>query len=224
METWTAAGKNVTLFTAARDNAPLVLLHTFEDEGESVYRAVQAMTDADYSIAAIGGLRWEDEMSPWENPPVFKGDTPFTGGADAYLSILTDRILPEILSRLSAEPAYLALAGYSLAGLFAVYASYRTALFSRVASASGSFWFPGFLEFAEKHEAASKPERVYFSLGDKESKTRNQILRTVEDHTRALQERFESAGAKTVFELNPGNHFQNATERMAKGIAWIIGA
>lgn len=224
METWTAAGKNVTLFTAARDNAPLVLLHTFEDEGESVYRAVQAMTDADYSIAAIGGLRWEDEMSPWENPPVFKGDTPFTGGADAYLSILTDRILPEILSRLSAEPAYLALAGYSLAGLFAVYASYRTALFSRVASASGSFWFPGFLEFAEKYEAASKPERVYFSLGDKESKTRNQILRTVWDHTRALQERFESAGAKTVFELNPGNHFQNATERMAKGIAWIIGA
>jgi hypothetical protein len=46
----------------------------------------------------------------------------------------------------------------------------------------------------------------------------------VENNTRTLEERFERAGAKTVFELNPGNHFQNATERMAKGIAWIIGA
>ena len=86
METWTAAGKNVTLFTAARDNAPLVLLHTFEDEGESVYRAVQAMTDADYSIAAIGGLRWEDEMSPWENPPVFNHTLALNSNVDAYAS------------------------------------------------------------------------------------------------------------------------------------------
>ncbi len=224
MDRWKVDEKKVLLFPAVRDNAPLVLLHTFEDEGESVYRAARAMTDADFSFAAVGNLRWEDEMSPWESPPVFKGDTPFTGGADAYLSILTDTILPEILSRLSAAPTYLALAGYSLAGLFAVYALYRTEMFSRIASVSGSFWFSGFMEFAEKHETLRKPERVYFSLGDKEAKTRNQILRRVEDNTRALQERFERAGVKTVFELNPGNHFQDAPERIAKGIAWIVGA
>ena len=182
------------------------------------------MTDADFSFAAVGGLRWDDEMSPWESPPLFKGDTPCTGGADAYLATLTGEILPEILSRLPAAPSFLSLAGYSLAGLFAVYATYRTNLFSRIASASGSFWFPGFMDFARKHEPIKSPERVYFSLGDKEAKTRNKILRTVEDNTRALYARYENAGVNTVFELNPGNHFQDAPERMAKGIAWILGA
>ena len=163
-------------------------------------------------------------MSPWECPPIFRGEPPFTGGADAYLALLTQEILPGILSRLSAAPAYLALAGYSLAGLFAVYASYRTDLFSRIASASGSFWFPGFPEFAANHEPERTPDRVYFSLGDQEAKSRNRILRTVEDHTRALRERLERAGAKTVFARNPGNHFRDAPKRMAKGIAWILSA
>ncbi len=224
MEVWKAAGKDLTLFPSARDNAPLVLLHTCGDEGESVERQVRAMTDADHAFAAIGGLRWEDEMSPWECPPIFRGEPPFTGGADAYLALLTQEILPGILSRLSAAPAYLALAGYSLAGLFAVYASYRTDLFSRIASASGSFWFPGFPEFAANHEPERTPDRVYFSLGDQEAKSRNRILRTVEDHTRALRERLERAGAKTVFARNPGNHFRDAPKRMAKGIAWILSA
>lgn len=223
-DVWNAAGKTVTLFPSEKGNAPLVLLHTVQGEGEDVYRKARSMTGADFSFAAVGGLRWDDEMSPWESPPLFKGDTPCTGGADAYLATLTGEILPEILSRLSAAPSFLALAGYSLAGLFAVYATYRTDRFSRIASASGSFWFPGFLDFAREHEPTRRPERVYFSLGDKEAKTRNKILRTVEDNTRALYARYENAGVNTVFELNPGNHFQDAPERMAKGIAWILRA
>lgn len=224
MKDWNIAGKNVTLFSAMTETAPLVVLHTFEDEGERICKTARGMTGAVFSLAAIGGLRWDDEMSPWESPPLFKGDTPCTGGADAYLKVLTGEILPTILSRLPAAPAYLALAGYSLAGLFAVYASYRTDKFSRIASASGSFWFPRFWEFAQEHEPMKQPERVYFSLGDEEAKTRNKLLRTVEDNTRALYERYESAGVKTVFELNPGNHFKDAPERMAKGIAWILEA
>lgn len=223
-DVWNAAGKTVTLFPSEKENAPLVLLHTVQGEGEDVYRKARGMTGADFSFAAVGGLRWDDEMSPWESPPLFKGDTPCTGGADAYLATLTGNILPEILSRLSAAPSFLALAGYSLAGLFAVYATYRTDRFSRIASASGSFWFPGFMDFTREHAPKRRPERVYFSLGDKEAKTRNKILRTVEDNTRALYARYEDAGVNIVFELNPGNHFQDAPERMAKGIAWILGA
>ncbi|MBQ9377105.1 MAG: hypothetical protein IJU05_04820, partial [Schwartzia sp.] len=211
-----------TLFPAQAENAPLVLLHTVEGEGESVYRAARERTGADFSLAAVGGLRWDNEMSPWACPPLFKGDTPCTGGADAYLATLEDEILPSALARLSAAPAYLALAGYSLAGLFAVYATYRTSLFSRVASASGSFWFPGFLDFARAHQPIRPPARVYFSLGDKEAKARNKTLRTVEENTRALKAHYEAAGIETIFELNPGNHFKDAPQRMAKGIAWIL--
>ena len=51
---------------------------------------------------------------------------------------------------------YHAIAGDSMAGLFAVYALYRTQVFSRVASASGSLWYPGLLEYALMYELAFK--------------------------------------------------------------------
>ena len=216
------AGKPVRLFPSAREGAPLVVLHTVQDEGESVWRAVRSITGTAFTLAAIGGLRWNDEMSPWPSPPIFKGDAPCTGGANAYLGTLTETIVPGILERLPGKPACLALAGYSLAGLFAVYALYRTGMFSRVASASGSFWYPDFLAFAQTHAMAKPPECAYFSLGDKEAKTRNRILQTVEENTRALHQLYSQAGITTRFEMNPGNHFQNAPERMAKGIAWVL--
>ncbi len=33
-------------------------------------------------------------MSPWDIPPIIKGNTPCTGGADEYLQLLTNEIVP----------------------------------------------------------------------------------------------------------------------------------
>ena len=66
-----------------------------------------------------------------------------------------------------------------------------------------------------------KPERVYFSLGDKEAKTRNQMLRTVEDNTKEICELIKNSGVDSIFEMNEGNHFKEADLRLAKGIKWI---
>ncbi len=222
MEQLTIAGKTVRLFPVQQENAPLVILHTVQDEGESVYQQTKKITGTEFSFAAIGGLDWDGDMSPWPIPPISKGDSPCTGKAGSYLGQLTETILPEILGRLPGKPMYMALTGYSLAGLFAVYAMYHTTLFSRIASASGSFWYPDFLSYAQENDMLKQPERIYFSLGNKEAKTRNQILRSVEENTRSLEEWYRKKGIQTVLEMNPGNHFQQTTERMAKGISWIL--
>ena len=222
MEHLEAAGKSVDLFPSQGENAPLVLLHTVKDEGEAVYRAVRQRTDRDFSFAAIGGIDWDAEMSPWEIPPISKNDTPCTGGADSYLGKLIHDILPEILERVPGQPQYMALTGYSLAGLFALYAMYQTHIFTRIASASGSFWFPDFLQYVQAHKPKRLPERIYFSLGDREAKTRNKLLQSVEENTNWLQNWYREMGIETILEMNPGNHFQNAAGRMAKGIAWVI--
>ena len=216
------AGKSVQLFPSERENAPLVLLHTVGTEGEGVYQTVRHRTDRDFSFAAIGNIDWDDEMSPWAIPPISKNDTPCTGGADVYLSKLTNDILPEILKRLLCEPEYIALTGYSLAGLFAVYAMYHTNLFSRIASASGSFWYPNFQAYVLEHEMKRQPKCIYFSLGNKEAKTRNKILQSVEENTLWLENHYREFGIRTAYEENQGNHFQQANERMAKGICWIL--
>ena len=203
--------------------APLVLMNAFENEGKETFEELRKLTASGFSLAAVRITKWNRDMSPWEAAPVFRNDDPFTGGADAYLDKLTGEILPAVINELGSKPAYIALAGYSLAGLFAVYAMYRTSAFSRIVSASGSMWYPEFVEFAKSHELASRPEKLYLSLGDKESKTRNKIMEPVERNTAELHECYRSLGIDTVFELNPGNHFQNPADRLAKGIAWVLG-
>ena len=221
MKRLTIAGKEVQIVPSQKENAPLVILHTVQGEGESVYRMALEGAPMDFSFASIGNLAWDDEMSPWEIPPIAKGDKPCTGGADVYLNTLTETILPEILRHLP-SPSFAALAGYSLAGLFAVYAMYRTDAFARIASASGSFWYPGFLDYVRKHELKRQPEGMDFSLGNKEAKTRNKMLQSVEENTRWLENHYRASGIRTIYEENQGNHFQNANERMAKGICWIL--
>jgi predicted alpha/beta superfamily hydrolase len=114
------------------------------------------------------------------------------------------------------------IAGYSLGGLFSLYSLYETDVFTRAVSASGSMWFPGFWEYVNGHEMKAKPERIYMSLGDQEAKSKNPYLCTVQEKTEAIYKHFEEIGLPVKYELNPGNHFQNADERLAKGIAWCL--
>ena len=114
------------------------------------------------------------------------------------------------------------IAGYSLAGLFALYAIYQTDLFSRVGSMSGSLWFPGMKEYIFSHEPKRRPDCIYFSLGDKESKTRNPVLRSVRLNTEETQAFYQGKGIDTVFQLNPGNHYNHAIERTAAGLCWLL--
>lgn len=214
--------KEVTIFPSQKAGAPLVILNAVRDEGAVVYNEIRSLTDKDFSMAVIGNIDWNADMSPWPIPAVAKWDTPCTGGADTYLKKLTDIILPEIINQLTHKPAYVALAGYSLGGLFAVYSMYRTDAFSRIASASGSFWYPDFIRFVKDNEMIAQPEKIYFSLGDQEAKTRNKILCTVQKNTEELYHFYRDKGITDVFELNPGNHTKDGVLRMAKAICWII--
>ena len=58
------AGKEVKIFPAKNINAPLVILHTVRGEGEIVNQLARKGTATDFSLAAIGNLNWDDEMSP----------------------------------------------------------------------------------------------------------------------------------------------------------------
>lgn len=217
-----ADGKKITLFGLENVNVPVVYLNTVMGEGETVYNVCKALDCQPFILAAISKLNWDADMSPWAIPPISKNDTPCSGGADDFLKLLTDTIIPKVNSLIDGKAAYNAIAGYSLAGLFALYSLYKTTAFTKAATASGSLWFPDFTEFAENNEFAGSPDCIYFSLGDKEAKTRNPILQSVENNTRFVEEYYRKKGLKTVYVSNRGNHFQNTFVRMADGIKWIL--
>ncbi len=222
MISFTIQGKSVSVCPAAEQKSPVIYLHTFGHEVNKVYRELQNMGSPDLTLVAVADLAWDHDMTPWDCPPISRLDTPCTGGADDYLQILIGEIMPEAEKNTDGEPAWRGIAGYSLAGLFAVYSLYRTDLFSRVASMSGSLWYPDLKEYIFSHEMKMRPDHIYFSLGDKEAKTRNEFLKTVQDNTDEIQKFYEGQGIDSVFVLNPGNHYVDAAKRTAAGIDWIL--
>lgn len=214
--------KEVELFASKRPGAPLIVVNGEDGEGKALRGAAATVAGADFSLAAIGGICWEDELTPWPALSAFSKQPPYAGGADGYLKQLTESILPQIIGQLGAPPAYIALAGYSLAGLFALYAMYRTDAFARFASASGSLWYPGFVEYVLNHEMPRRPERVYLSVGDREARTRNAVMRPVEENTRRLYGDLRDRGIDAAFELNSGGHFDDPLGRLARAVAWTL--
>lgn len=201
---------------------PLLILHCFSEEEEAVVKLLKGQEYFSFPLLCINNLEWQKDMCPWNSPALINTEKDFIGGADEYLSLLEKEIIPKAVEILGEDPSYYALAGYSLAGLFALYAGYRSALFSRIASVSGSLWYPDFLSFAKEKKMLSKAERLYLSLGTEEAKTRHVVLSTIERKTRELVEHYQSSGYCVNFELNPGNHFYEVEQRIEKGIRWIM--
>lgn len=221
-QTFEVEGRVATLYQGEREGGPLVILNNYSGDGSSVFKAMRGIDTPDCSLLVVGELRWDHDMTPWYCPPLSKGDTPCTGGAGDYLGILLDEIIPQALGRIAGRPAYTAITGYSLAGLFALWSMYNCDAFARAASMSGSLWFPDFAEYAMAREMARMPERLYLSLGDAEAKTRNQVLRTVRERTETLVGQYRAKGFDVAYELNPGNHFKDPALRTAKGIKAIL--
>lgn len=221
-QTFEVEGRVATLYQGEREGGPLVILNNYSGDGSSVFKAMRGIDTPDCSLLVVGELRWDHDMTPWYCPPLSKGDTPCTGGAGDYLGILLDEIIPQALGRIAGRPAYTAIAGYSLAGLFALWSMYNCDAFARVATMSGSLWFPDFAEYAMAREMVRAPERLYLSLGDVEARTRNQVLRTVREHTETLVGQYRAKGFDVAYELNPGNHFKDPALRTAKGIKAIL--
>lgn len=222
MQPFTIGSKTVSIFPSIEPEAPITYLNTFSDEGQKVYGAAQPDGCPPFTLVTISNLDWNRDMAPWDSPAAFKKGEPFTGGADDYLRLLVEEIIPRAEKELPGPPAWRGIAGYSLAGLFALYAIYRTDVFSRVGCMSGSLWFPGFKEYVFSHEPKRRPDCIYFFLGDKEAKTRNPVLKTVQENTEEIQTFYQNKGIDTVFQLNPGNHFVQGEERTTAGIEWLL--
>jgi len=231
------SNKTVCLYgpeAPAAQSLPLVYCDLFDDqESEWLLGAVEEQgLLSRCHLVTVSGFEWNRELSPWPAERVFKQDKDFDGEGDAYLAELLEKIRPAVLAALAEQdgdgaraPAYEAIAGYSMAGMFSVYAVTKTDVFSRLMSASGSMWFPDFTEYLTAWDPAVSgrlPDKAYFSLGSKERKVRNPLTSQVQAKTEEVEALFAARGAKTTFVLEPGNHFVDIGGRIARGIAWML--
>ncbi len=168
-------------------------------------------TGKEFMLATFKVNDWNKELSPWKAPAVF-GNDDFGDGAEA--------VLAEILEYCQDNARTYIIGGYSLAGLFSLWAVHRTDRFKAASAVSPSMWFPGFDTFMLENRI--RCEKVYLSLGDKEEKARNPVMATVGDRIRAAEALLKERKVDVVLEWNAGNHFREPDVRMAKGFGWVM--
>ena len=178
-------------------------------------KAIKELSDKPFSLLAFMIKDWNQELTPWAAPPVF-GKLPFGNGAGKTLGFITNQLLPEVQENIP----HLILGGYSLAGLFALWAGYQTDRFEGIAAASPSVWYPQWIDYASENKPLAKS--VYLSLGDKEEKAKNPVMAQVGNAIRKQHELLTEQKINTILEWNAGNHFVDSDKRMAKGFAWLI--
>lgn len=194
---------------------------------------------AGVSLVNVGVDLWEKNFSPWCAPRVFAKGPNFGDGAQKTLDTLINHVVPWAESELTKPPAYRVLVGYSLAGLFSLWAGVTqagvsqpgaphvdttVATFQRIGAVSGSFWFPSLLGYVDQQIRGGVVglTHAYLSLGDREARTPNPQIMHVRENAELLASKLESAGITSTFELNRGNHFQNVEGRIQKALDWLV--
>ncbi len=196
-------------------DADIILIQPVDDHDLSVIenevRLISSSAGDKFCLVAVKVDDWNRDLPPWTAPAVFKNED-FGDGASATLS--------HIMKIADQSHGSCIIGGYSLAGLFALWAAYQTDAFAGVAAASPSVWFPGWADYMKTHTIRSST--VYLSLGDKEEKTRNPVMASVGKCIRDGYDHLKNEGADCILEWNSGNHFKEPDLRMAKAFSWVI--
>lgn len=205
----------ITVF--GNPQSDIVLIQPVDDhdlEGiENEFAEIKCGCEKDFCLIAFKVDDWNNDLSPWKAPAVF-GKDDFGGEAS--------KTLGELLKLCDDKEKTYYIGGYSLAGLFALWAAYQTDKFSGVAAASPSLWFPDFDGYMKKNGIMTG--NVYLSLGDREEKVRNPVMATVGDRVREAHKLLKERNVNCMLEWNNGNHFKDPDIRTAKAFAWVMNA
>ena len=208
--------KDISLYLSDDLKAKTILLISYENgEIEKVY---QELNRSDFNLIGISNINWNDDLSPFYHKMIYKGDKEYKGNANEFLKYIKEELLPFIFNKYNLKPKSLAIAGYSLAGLFSIYSAYNCDIFDSIISMSGSLWFTDFIKYVENKNISKNVKYIYLSLGDKEAKTKNEYLKEVENKTIAIYNHFKNLGINTVYKTNSGGHFNDVINRIVMAL------
>ncbi len=162
---------------------------------------------------------WARALMPWPDTAVSRDAAVGLHARDTLDSVVNG-LLPWLRAEYGNLPCI--VGGYSLGGLFALWAAMESDAFYAVAAASPSVWIDGWAGYAQAH--ATMAEKVYVSLGDREEHCRNQRMQRVGDCVRMQHDllRVQLGDERTVLEWNRGGHFGEEAERTARAFAWCM--
>jgi len=223
-----------TYYINQKGKGRVVFLHIVMEEWVDETRCIFETISEEYSFVTVVVDSWNDDLSPW--PFSDKRQKNFGGKGREFLTWIETEIVDKLKLELPCgQEAIFVLGGYSLAGLFSLWACMESRSFAGCISCSGSLWYPGFEEYVMQKITDSSQkiyadgqtplEVVYLSLGIKEEKTKDKDMCRVGESTRGvynllLENNYVNPN-NIILEMNPGNHFADTTERCIKGYRYV---
>ena len=104
MNSFSVEQKRVDVFESAAPNKPVIYLNTYGREGAQIFQYLTDIGCQDFSLVAVSKLEWNHDMVPWNIPPIFKNGASYTSGADEYLRLLINQIIPESRKSVAGDP------------------------------------------------------------------------------------------------------------------------
>lgn len=200
------------------------------DNIEEIMNSVEPSFGTDcnaFILISIQPENWNVDFTPWPAPALTKKSEAFVGGAPSYIEFVQNYIKPfmDTHYKTKPEPENTALVGYSLGGLTALYALYRSGAFGKIGSLSGSLWYDGWTEFMESTGPVNTNAMVYLSLGKGEEHSRDQRMAKVGSCTRKAAEILKGQLASKenlILEWNDGGHFNEIPQRFKRALLWLM--
>ena len=190
----------------------------FVDSPEHPFDLSQLSLGLRSNVVSIPVASWDDSLTPWPAEGVYREEPDFGGGAGSALSELLDNAIPTIEQANDLTPTQRAICGYSLGGLFSLYAFTHAHAFDACGCLSGSVWYEGWVDHLRSLDLDLTGKFAFLSLGTKERRAARPILRTVADNMEACAGILRQCGCEVRYEQGPGNHLQHIPERVAAGI------
>ena len=166
-----------------------------------------------------------DDYTPW---PLQASETmpmDFEGKAEEHLSFISTHVIPFCESEygLASSAEKRVIGGYSLGGLFSLYAAVNTDFFGTVLSCSSSLWYPGFLDYLKEHPFKAAHPKLYMSVGDQEGTTAKNLTADQTLNTLALKDWIEPKfqAGDFQFTLEEGNHGNDIPGRAWRAVEWV---
>ncbi len=162
---------------------------------------------------------WNNQLSPW---PMDAAGMKFGNGGRETLDWIKSEAVPYITTTFPLT-SKIAITGYSLAGLFSLWSFYESGIFRAAGCCSGSLWFQGWNEYADRAKIP-RDSAIYLSLGGKESGSGNVVTSSIGTQYLLQRKRCENCMCVRAlkYELNQGGHFSNPVKRVAKSVIWLI--
>ena len=210
-------------FIAAAVQPRYILVQTLGRHERAIFDSTAALIseacEVPFILAAFQVFDWDLDLTPWHDDAINRNPEVGTQTGET-LRYVTESLLPALEAEYGKLPVI--LGGYSLGGLFALWASAQTDRFAAIAAASPSLWIKDWLDFAQAHPV--KTGKVYLSLGDQEEHVKNRAIKRVGDCVRAefelLKAQLGSENCTLVW--NSGGHFQDGDKRLASAFTWCI--